>query len=232
MTRVRDCRSVSMSNRRGNSLNPQALFNQGSSNVIVRVRFAVAPLLIALLCGAATPASADRDDKRQREPERSQQGGQLRDSYDYRRERQEQWQSGQRQPQRSYPQPGYPNPIQPGYYRHDPYSKQPGRDPYRHDNRGDNRGDYRSGERGGYERGYGQDRDDDRNRNYERERNNDAQRGYPSQGRPLRPVNDVVRQVESTYGGKVVGVQQAGSDYRVRVLQRDGRVKTVTVPAQ
>lgn len=47
-----------------------------------------------------------------------------------------------------------------------------------------------------------------------------------------RPVNDVIRQVERNYGGKVVGVQQEGANYRVRVLQRDGRVKTVMMPAQ
>lgn len=48
---------------------------------------------------------------------------------------------------------------------------------------------------------------------------------------PGRPVNDVIRQVERHYGGRVVGVQQEGAHYRVRVLQRDGRVKTVTMPA-
>jgi hypothetical protein len=48
---------------------------------------------------------------------------------------------------------------------------------------------------------------------------------------PGRPVNDVIKQVERRYGGRVVGVQQEGAYYRVRVLQRDGRVKTVTMPA-
>lgn len=50
-----------------------------------------------------------------------------------------------------------------------------------------------------------------------------------------RSVNDVIGEVENRYGGKVVGVQQAQqgeeSMYRVRVLQRNGRVKTVMVPA-
>jgi hypothetical protein len=52
---------------------------------------------------------------------------------------------------------------------------------------------------------------------------------------PQRSVNDVIGEVENRYGGKVVGVQQTQRDeqmmYRVRVLQRDGRVKTLMVPA-
>lgn len=49
-----------------------------------------------------------------------------------------------------------------------------------------------------------------------------------------RPVNDVIREVQHQYGGQVIGVQnsEGGSMYRVRVLQHDGRVKTVLVPAE
>ena len=51
-----------------------------------------------------------------------------------------------------------------------------------------------------------------------------------------RNVNDVIGEVENRYGGKVVGVRhtQQGDHamYRVRVLQRNGRVKTVMVPAE
>jgi len=54
-------------------------------------------------------------------------------------------------------------------------------------------------------------------------------------GHSQRTVNDVIGEVENRYGGKVVGVQQAQqggqSMYRVRVLQRNGRVKTIMVPA-
>jgi|GEM_PF-2978828 len=54
-------------------------------------------------------------------------------------------------------------------------------------------------------------------------------------GHSQRSVNDVIGEVENRYGGKVVGVQQAqqgeNSMYRVRVLQRNGRVKTIMVPA-
>jgi hypothetical protein len=51
--------------------------------------------------------------------------------------------------------------------------------------------------------------------------------------RGQRPVNDVIREVQDRYGGQVIGVQQSGGDaYRVRVLQRDGRVRNVLVPAE
>ncbi len=50
-----------------------------------------------------------------------------------------------------------------------------------------------------------------------------------------RSVNEVIGEVEKGYGGKVVGVQQTQREqepmYRVRVLQRNGRVKTIMVPA-
>lgn len=57
--------------------------------------------------------------------------------------------------------------------------------------------------------------------------------GYYRRDNP-RPVNDVIREVQHRYGGQVIGVQnsEGGSMYRVRVLQRDGRVKTVLVPAE
>lgn len=49
-----------------------------------------------------------------------------------------------------------------------------------------------------------------------------------------RPVNDVIREVQKRYGGQVIGVQNSagGSQYRVRVLQSDGRVRNVIVPAE
>jgi hypothetical protein len=40
----------------------------------------------------------------------------------------------------------------------------------------------------------------------------------------------VINMVERRYGGKVVGVEEAGNHYRVRLLQRDGRVRTLQVP--
>ena len=232
--------------------------------MIARVRFAIAPLLAALLLGAlpaATPsAHAERDAHRPRNDasarngasSRSEQrgrndqhgrsdqhsrndsraGDQLRSRYDerydnrqnlnnppYRDPQRSYPQPGYPSAPRSYPQPGYPNPIQPGQFRHDPYARDPGRNPYR------------SSEPYGYgQQGYNRPSDQrDRDRN---NRNNYDVRGSDANGRPLRPVNDVVREVEGTYGGKVVGVQQAGNEYRVRVLQRDGRVKTVSVPAR
>lgn len=47
---------------------------------------------------------------------------------------------------------------------------------------------------------------------------------------PRRGVNDVIDMVERRYGGKVVGVDDADGHYRVRLLQRDGRVRTLQVP--
>lgn len=87
-------------------------------------------------------------------------------------------------------------------------------------------------------RGYrDDDRDDEhrRDRGYERHyRDQEGDRYQPASGRPQRSVNDVIREVEGRYGGKVVGVQTVqgptGPAYRVRVLQRDGRVKTMVVP--
>ena len=68
----------------------------------------------------------------------------------------------------------------------------------------------------------------DREQRYEREPN----RGRPSQ----RPMREAIGEVEQNYRGHVVDVQSLRRDsnedvYRMRVLQRDGRVKTVTVPA-
>lgn len=48
---------------------------------------------------------------------------------------------------------------------------------------------------------------------------------------PRRGVNDVIQMVERRYGGKVVGVEQTNDHYQVRLLQRDGRVRTLHVPA-
>lgn len=60
----------------------------------------------------------------------------------------------------------------------------------------------------------------------------DRASGYDRR-RGQRPVNDVIREVQDRYGGQVIGVQQSGGDaYRVRVLQRDGRVRNVLVPAE
>lgn len=53
-----------------------------------------------------------------------------------------------------------------------------------------------------------------------------------------RPMREAIGEVEQNYRGHVVDVQslrQGASEedvYRMRVLQRDGRVKTVTVPAK
>jgi len=57
---------------------------------------------------------------------------------------------------------------------------------------------------------------------------------------PQRPMREAIGEVEQHYRGHVVNVQSLRSNdanasdedmYRMRVLQRDGRVKTVTVPA-
>lgn len=96
-------------------------------------------------------------------------------------------------------------------------------------------GGYRASEERHYDRDdrrYG--RDDRRNDVYQRL--NDGRRddsGYHRRG-GQRPVNDVIREVQDRYDGQVIGVQnsEGGSMYRVRVLQRDGRVKNVMVPAE
>lgn len=53
-----------------------------------------------------------------------------------------------------------------------------------------------------------------------------------------RPMREAIGEVEQNYRGHVVDVQSLRRDggpdddvYRMRVLQHDGRVKTVTVPA-
>ncbi len=214
--------------------------------MIARLRPILTSLLIALSCGTVAPVLAADDGERNREPrESSRRIDVSRDSFETRRSdsrrndgrrndsrAQPQPQRSYPQPgfegprsydqfgypsSRSYPQPGYSNPIQPGQFRHDPYSRESARDPSRFERTRD----YRAGD----DRYRDDARQENRERGYER-----RDSGYDS--RPLRPVNDVIRQVEGSYGGKVVGVQQAGNDYRVRVLQRDGRVRTVTVPAR
>jgi uncharacterized membrane protein YkoI len=56
--------------------------------------------------------------------------------------------------------------------------------------------------------------------------------------RGQRPVREAIGEVEHNYRGHVVDVQSLRKNetdedvYRMRVLQRDGRVKTVTVPAK
>lgn len=81
-----------------------------------------------------------------------------------------------------------------------------------------------------YQRLYDDRREDNRYDN--REDSSSYRPGYNRGGQ--RPVNDVVREVQNRYGGQVIGVQNSdgGSMYRVRVLQRDGRVKNVMVPAE
>ena len=82
------------------------------------------------------------------------------------------------------------------------------------------------------------DNDDNRRDHGQNRRSYAGDRGEdrypPTNARPSRTVNDVIREVEGRYGGKVVGVQTVqgpgGPAYRVRVLQRDGRVKTMVVP--
>ena len=67
-----------------------------------------------------------------------------------------------------------------------------------------------------------------------------AAHGDPRQSReerPQRPMREAIGEVEQNYRGHVVNVQSLRTNatdedvYRMRVLQRDGRVKTVTVPA-
>ncbi len=55
--------------------------------------------------------------------------------------------------------------------------------------------------------------------------------------RAQRPVKEAIGEVEQNYRGHVVDVKSQRKNetdenvYRMRVLQHDGRVKTVTVPA-
>lgn len=62
--------------------------------------------------------------------------------------------------------------------------------------------------------------------------------GPASADEPRRQVtvNEAVAQVERRYGGRVVKVRtvrtERGLMYRIRVLARDGRVHTVTIPAE
>jgi len=62
-------------------------------------------------------------------------------------------------------------------------------------------------------------------------------RDEPREGRGQRPMREAIGEVEQNYRGHVVNVQSLRTNasdedvYRMRVLQRDGRVKTVTVPA-
>ena len=77
---------------------------------------------------------------------------------------------------------------------------------------------------------------DDSRHNDDRRGNGSYQRLHDtgsSRYRSQRPVNDVIREVQNRYDGQVIGVQNGdGGMYRVRVLQRDGRVKNVLVPAE
>lgn len=83
-------------------------------------------------------------------------------------------------------------------------------------------------------------RDDRPNQRSQRDSNSLNSRLYDDRSkysgydrRSPRPVNDVIREVQNRYGGQVIGVQHNdGETYRVRVLQRDGRVKNVLVPAE
>ena len=60
----------------------------------------------------------------------------------------------------------------------------------------------------------------------------------PRRERPAqKPMREAIGEVEQNYRGHVVDVQSLRRDsdedvYRMRVLQRDGRVKTVTVPVK
>lgn len=72
---------------------------------------------------------------------------------------------------------------------------------------------------------------------YDREQR-EPRRDYPPQDRSgQRPMREAIGEVEQNYRGHVVDVQSLrrgdadANVYRMRVLQRDGRVKTVTVPA-
>lgn len=67
------------------------------------------------------------------------------------------------------------------------------------------------------------------------QRHENEQRGQRAGQRPMR---EAIGEVEQNYRGHVVDVQSLRRNttdedvYRMRVLQRDGRVKTVTVPAK
>lgn len=70
---------------------------------------------------------------------------------------------------------------------------------------------------------------------YERGQRHEGNRHDRSGQRPMR---EAIGEVEQNYRGHVVDVQSLRQNttdedvYRMRVLQRDGRVKTVTVPAK
>lgn len=136
--------------------------------------------------------------------------GNLRSRYDYRYEQRER----HRAETRDRPaQPGYSRPARPDpYYRGHADSYPPVRV-------------YTNG---------GGDRGTTIYRSYEQQRGSGVERSTlgPRNGAPQRGVNDVIDMVERRYGGKVVGVESAGDHYRVRLLQRDGRVRTLQVPAE
>jgi uncharacterized membrane protein YkoI len=62
--------------------------------------------------------------------------------------------------------------------------------------------------------------------------------GRSRAARDQRPVKEAIGEVEHNYRGHVVDVRAQRKNesdeevYRMRVLQQDGRVKTVTVPAK
>lgn len=105
---------------------------------------------------------------------------------------------------------------------------------------------YRDRDQGGWPAGGGYDRGEGYGRRggYERYQSYEGREVYrvqgggsierstlaPSDARPQRGVNEIINMVERRYGGKVVGVEAAGDHYRVRLLQRDGRVRTLHVP--
>lgn len=64
------------------------------------------------------------------------------------------------------------------------------------------------------------------------QQHNEAQQRGSHRQQPRRGVNEVIDMVERRYGGKVVGVESGADHYRVRLLQRDGRVRTLRVPAE
>lgn len=196
-------------------------------------------LAILLALALVAPAAAVADDWRsqQRAPgmqiERRPHGDAgLRDRYDYRFEQRERNRAAERQ---RPTQPGYPDPIVPGdLYRDYPHNQ-------RHHDNGRHPGSY------GYPppppqpyrhpsiRVYTGSEQGTVYRSYEQQRGGSTlERSTlgPQRGAPQRGVNDVIDMVERRYGGKVVGVENAGDHYRVRLLQRDGRVRTLQVPSE
>ena len=55
------------------------------------------------------------------------------------------------------------------------------------------------------------------------------QRIDTSRIRDTMSVNEAISIAEQRYGGRAVGAQKAGSGYRVRILQDNGKIKNVTI---